>query len=179
MITDSELLIRKMIADDFPFMAKWLTDEKVLEFYEGRDNPHDLKKVQKVYGPKVEGNHYVTPCIIEVNETPIGYVQYYMLEEDGYESYGYSTDEVIYGIDQFIGETGYWGKGYGTRMVQAVVEYLFNVKKADRVVLDPQTWNERAIRCYEKCGFKKVKLLSQNEMYEGKLRDCYLMEKVR
>ena len=36
-----------------------------------------------------------------------------------------------------------------------MVAYLIEEKGADRIVMDPQTWNERAIRCYEKCGFEK------------------------
>ena len=41
---------------------------------------------------------------------------------------------------------------------------------------DPQAWNERAIRCYEKCGFKKVKLLPKHELHEGEYRDCWQIE---
>ena len=37
----NEIAIRLMQDDigDYQLMAKWLTDKKVLEFYEGRDNP--------------------------------------------------------------------------------------------------------------------------------------------
>jgi len=35
--------------------------------------------------------------------------------------------------------------------------------------------NFRAIRCYEKCGFVKVKLLSGHDFHEGKYQDCWLM----
>lgn len=44
------------------------------------------------------------------------------------------------------------------------------------VVMDPQTWNKRAIRCYEKCGIKKVKILPEHEFHEGRYRDCWLIE---
>ena len=79
-------------------------------------------------------------------------------------------------MDQFIGESTYWNKGVGTQLVSAMVAYLIEEKGADRIVMDPQTWNERAIRCYEKCGFKKVKLLPENELHEGEYRDCWLIE---
>ena len=81
-------------------------------------------------------------------------------------------------MDQFIGESTYWNKGIGTQLVRAMVAYLIEEKGADRIVMDPQTWNERAIRCYEKCGFKKVKLLPENELHEGEYRDCWLIEHV-
>ncbi|MEH1834506.1 MAG: GNAT family protein [Nostoc sp.] len=34
--------------------------------------------------------------------------------------------------------------------------------------------NPRAIRCYEKCGFVKVKLLPAHELHEGEYSDCWL-----
>ncbi|WP_309138169.1 GNAT family N-acetyltransferase [Priestia megaterium] len=49
-------------------------------------------------------------------------------------------------------------------------------KHSEKIVLDPQAWNQRAIACYEKCGFKKVKYLPKHEYHEGELRDCWLME---
>ena len=73
-------------------------------------------------------------------------------------------------------KSAYWNKGIGTKLVSSVVEYLIREKGADRIVMDPQTWNERAIHCYEKCGFEKVKLLPKRELHEGAYRDCWLME---
>ena len=32
-IVENEICIRTLIDDDFPLMLKWLTDERVLEFY--------------------------------------------------------------------------------------------------------------------------------------------------
>lgn len=84
--------------------------------------------------------------------------------------------EVIYGMDQFIGEVSYWNKGIGTKLISSVAEYLIREKGADRLVMDPQTQNQRAIHCYEKCGFEKVKLLPKRELHEGEYRDCCLME---
>lgn len=58
-----------------------------------------------------------------------------------------------------------------------MLEYLFDVKEARQVLIDPQVSNTRAIRCYEKCGFRKIKLLPRNELHEGEWRDCWLMGK--
>lgn len=57
-----------------------------------------------------------------------------------------------------------------------MIEFLLVQQKADRIVMDPQTRNERAIHCYEKCGFKKVRLLPKQELHEGIYQDCWLME---
>ncbi|MGN7401605.1 GNAT family N-acetyltransferase [Cytobacillus praedii] len=119
----------------------------------------------------------VNGCIIEYNEIEIGYIQYYQLDQETRHEYGYEGNrETIYGIDQFIGEPNYWNKGIGTLLVQSMVNFLMEQKQADMVVMDPQIKNARAIHCYEKCGFSKIKMLQKHELHEGEYRDCWLME---
>lgn len=48
-------------------------------------------------------------------------------------------------------------------------------KEAQYVMVDPQCRNIRAIHCYEKCGFKKSKIVEEHELHEGKLESCCLM----
>ena len=79
-------------------------------------------------------------------------------------------------MDQFIGEVDLWNRGLGTRAVLLLLTYLFRSEGARKVTLDPHADNFRAIRCYEKCGFRKVKLLPAHEMHEGANRDCWWME---
>ena len=44
------------------------------------------------------------------------------------------------------------------------------------MILDPHQDNVRAIKCYQKAGFRIIKSLPEHELHEGKMRDCYLME---
>lgn len=115
MILKNELLIRLMNDNDFEVMVKWLNDQSVLEFYE--EPPSNIDMVIKKYGPRVGGKHYVIPCIVEYKNEPVGYIQYYELQEVELKRYGYSANKNIYGIDQFIGETQLWAKGIGTAMI--------------------------------------------------------------
>lgn len=172
LIQNGNLKVRKLEKKDNHLLAKWLSDPSVLEFYEGRDNPFDLEKVNKVfYDP--EDNE--VKCIVEVDGNEIGYIQFYQLDDEEKKEYGY-FNENVYGTDQFIGEVKYWNKGIGTLLVTSMVKFLVEHKKADRVVMDPQTRNTRAIKCYEKCGFKKVKILLNRELHEGEYQDCWLIE---
>ncbi|KNF07145.1 acetyltransferase, GNAT family [Gottschalkia purinilytica] len=50
----------------------------------------------------------------------------------------------------------YINKGYGTDTILAMLDYYFNVMKMRTMYLDVAKHNKRAIRCYEKCGFKKI-----------------------
>ncbi|WP_371812344.1 GNAT family N-acetyltransferase [Sporosarcina sp. Marseille-Q4063] len=107
----------------------------------------------------------------------VSQVQFYEILEEEKDLYGYSDlKDVIYGMDQFIGEFAYWNKGIGTLLVSSIAKYLICEKGADRIVMDPRIQNERAIYCYEKCGFEKVMLLPKRELHEGAYRDCWLME---
>jgi len=169
------LVVRELVESDKEKLAKWLSDPRVLEYYEGRDRPHDIEMVTKhFYNRK---NEEITGCIVEYEGKEIGYIQFYPLEEDEKIEYGYAdSPETIYGTDQFIGEVSYWNKGIGKQLVSSMIDFLMREKGADRVVMDPQSWNARAIACYEKCGMKKVKLLPKHEIHEGELRDAWLME---
>jgi len=171
---NEKMLVRELGCSDKYLLSKWLSDPEILQYYEGRDNPFDVEKVEQKFFEEETG---ATRCIIEFEEVSIGYIQFYEVYGDERRTYGYEdSSEIIYGMDQFIGESTYWDKGVGTQLVRAMVAYLIEEKGADRIVMDPQTWNERAIRCYEKCGFKKVKLLPRNELHEGEYKDCCLIE---
>lgn len=171
---NDSLKVREIEEKDKHILARWLSDPQVLEFYEGRDNPFDLDKINEAfYSP--EDNE--VKCIVEFGGTEIGYIQFYQLDDETKKVYGYlNDDEKNYGTDQFIGEVEYWNKGIGTLLVTSIVTYLVKNKNADRVVMDPQIRNVRAIRCYEKCGFKKVKVLPKRELHEGVYQDCWLIE---
>jgi aminoglycoside 6'-N-acetyltransferase len=172
LFNNGNLQVRKLEEEDNILLAKWLSDPSVLEFYEGRDNPFDLDKVNEVfYAPEDEE----VKCIVKYDGNEIGYIQFYQLDNETKKEYGY-LDENVYGTDQFIGEIEYWNKGIGTLLVTSMIHFLIEGKKADIIVMDPQTRNTRAIRCYEKCGFNKVKILPKNELQEGEYQDCWLIE---
>ena len=174
LIRDRDLGLRLMRDDagDYARMAGWLTDDRVLEFYEGRDNPFPLARVIEEYSPRVLYTQAVTPCFLVWNDAPIGYLQYYPVVSVGAQDVAQS----IYGADQFIGEPGCWNRGLGTRAVSLLLSYLFSAKAAQAVVVDPHVDNLRAIRCYEKCGFKKIRILPRHELHEGVQKDSWLME---
>ncbi|WP_416149824.1 GNAT family N-acetyltransferase [Salipaludibacillus sp. HK11] len=169
---NKNLRVRKLEIKDNYLLANWLSDPTLLQFYEGRDNRFDLNKVNKVFYD-IDDNE--VKCIVEFDGNEIGYIQFYKLDDETKKEYGY-LDKNIYGTDQFIGEVEYWNKGIGTLLVTSMVKFLIEHKKADRVVMDPQTRNTRAIKCYEKSGFKKVRILPKHELHEGIYQDCWLIE---
>jgi RimJ/RimL family protein N-acetyltransferase len=53
-----------------------------------------------------------------------------------------------------IGEREYWGKGYGSDAMRVILRYAFIELNLHRVSLNVFEYNPRAIRSYEKVGFK-------------------------
>jgi len=53
-----------------------------------------------------------------------------------------------------IGERGYWGQGYGTDAMRLLLRYAFRELNLHRVTLGVFAYNPRAIRSYEKAGFR-------------------------
>ncbi|SEB49133.1 GNAT family N-acetyltransferase [Paenibacillus sp. GP183] len=166
--------VRTLTESDAVLLVQWLNDPAVLLYYEGRDRPHDEELVRRHFYEKRER---ITQCIVEKEGRPIGYIQYYPISEEERLEYGYAeAKERIYGMDQFIGETDCWNKGIGTELVSSMADFVITHEHADRIVMDPQTWNTRALRVYEKCGFVRVKILPQHEWHEGENKDCWLIE---
>jgi RimJ/RimL family protein N-acetyltransferase len=53
-----------------------------------------------------------------------------------------------------IGERDYWSKGYGTDAMRLIVQYGFIELNLRRISLGLHAYNERALKSYEKVGFK-------------------------
>ena len=68
----------------------------------------------------------------------------------------YKYDDNTYEYDLFIGEENYLNKGIGTIIVNKVNNYIYDKYKAKSIILRPFKRNIRAIKCYEKCGFKYI-----------------------
>jgi aminoglycoside 6'-N-acetyltransferase len=175
--SDGQVSIRKMLYqdDDFCLLHKWLNDRKVLSFIEGPNTRYTYEQIIEKYGSRAKGEHYVTPCIIEFNCVPIGFIQFYPLQDDEICDYGAKNNQPQYGLDIFIGQTDCWNKGIGTRALRLLIQYLFIEQGVADIYIDPQTWNIRAIKSYEKCGFKRVKVLKEHELFDGVYKDNLIM----
>jgi len=59
-------------------------------------------------------------------------------------------------IGIFIGDKKFWDKGYGTEAMALLMDYGFKALNLHNVMLRVFSFNERAIKCYEKIGFKTI-----------------------
>jgi len=79
----------------------------------------------------------------------------------------------VFGI--FIGDKDYWDKGYGTDTTRTLLRFAFGELGLNRVELEVYAYNPRAMRAYEKAGFRRDGVRRQALFREGKFHDIYLM----
>lgn len=79
----------------------------------------------------------------------------------------------------FIGDKNLWGKGYGTDAMKILIRFIFDQMNINKIKLKVFSFNERGIKSYEKCGFKKEGILRQEIFRNGKYYDDILMGLLR
>lgn len=74
-----------------------------------------------------------------------------------------------------IGERESWGKGYGTDAMNLILRYAFTELNLRRVTLNVFEFNQRAVRSYEKVGFRMEGRQRQAIQREGRRWDVLYM----
>jgi len=151
---------RLMREEDISLFHEWLQRPHVVEWW-GRDRTEpSLEETRAKYGPRVRERQSVCPYIALIEGRPIGWAQSYVALGAGDGWWEEETDPGVRGIDQFLCDADSLGQGLGTRMVTAFVTLIFSDPTVTRIQTDPSPENTRAIRCYEKSGFRVVKRIT-------------------
>jgi RimJ/RimL family protein N-acetyltransferase len=67
--------------------------------------------------------------------------------------YGIDRDKGQAELGIMIGDRDYWDRGYGADAVTALLEYVFEKTRLNRLYLKTLVDNKRAQKCFAKCGF--------------------------
>lgn len=143
---------RPLEASDLPMLFGWLHRPHLLRWW-GPAPTRD--EVREKYLPRIAGEEAAHPFVASLDGVPAGYVQWYAAGADP----GWWPDEPgagVVGIDQFLADGDRLDRGLGTAMVARFVALLFEDPGVTEVRLDPHPDNRRAIRCYEKVGFRRA-----------------------
>src|ERR1043166_1990831 len=145
---------KPLTESDLPLFCDWLHRPHVAEWWSG---PSSLKDVREEYLPCLSSTSSVHCFFAQLNEIPVGFIQSYNVVAQQSSSWWLDeTDPTAVGIDQFLADAENLGKGIGTEMVKQFVEFLFRDSAVTKIQTDPAPTNLRAIRCYEKAGFRRV-----------------------
>lgn len=74
-----------------------------------------------------------------------------------------------------LGAKRFWGRGFGTAAVDGFLAQVAERWAIEDVYLRVATWNRRAIRAYEKCGFRPAGILRAGHRRRDGLEDLLLM----
>ena len=79
----------------------------------------------------------------------------------------------------FIGEEEDRGKGYGVEAIELILSYGFRVLSLNNIMLKVFSFNERAIKAYEKVGFKEIGRRRKSYLINNKCYDEVYMDVIQ
>ena len=92
----------------------------------------------------------------------------------GLAHFNYIARSAVLGI--FIGDSDFRNNGYGTEAIRLLLEYGFKYLNLHSIRLDLLSINERAHKCYLKCGFKDTGCSREAIFLNGKYYDRLHMD---
>ena len=96
-----------------------------------------------------------------------------LIGELGLDVVNWSGRDAFVGLG--IGEIEYWGNGYGTDVMNVLLRFAFTEVNLRRVTLTVFEYNPRAIRSYEKAGFRHEGRVRKVLNKEGRRWDVLFM----
>ena len=160
MLRGERVILRPVQADDLDRLTEILGEPEVARWWGRYDATRVRDELIEVESDKVV-------YAIEADGEVIGLLQYY---EENDPDYRHAS------IDLFLA-TAWQGRGYGTEAIRVAARHLIEERGHHRLTIDPSATNERAIRAYEKVGFRRVGLMRRYERAsDGTWRDGLLMD---
>lgn len=171
MIRGERIYLRPAERSELSTFVRWLTDAEVTDGL-GIRAPFSLAMEEKWFEGMVErqgkSDYHFVICLLD-GDRPIGTAGLHGLNlEDGHAEFGIS-----------IGEKSEWNRGYGTDALNAICDFGFGHLRLERIDLHVYEDNARAIRSYEKAGFRLEGRLRHARFAEGRHSDVLLMALLR
>lgn len=145
---DAHIYLRSVEFFDFKLISKWFKNTDIMSNAFGLIADDDyINQISRDYYKEVSDtpqNAFI--IVLKPNNRPIGLMRFSLR--------GQKDPYAIIGI--LLGENRFLGKGLGTEAVGLVLKYFFEEKHVAYAELDTAIFNERAQRCFKKCGFETV-----------------------
>lgn len=158
-LTDGEIVLRQIKRSDAAAVLELLRQPGVAQWW----GPYDAQKLERDFFDPAWAYTY----LILVDGALGGVLQFHEVPDPDYRSAG---------VDVTLGDA-YQNRGLGTRALRRLISYLIAERGHHRITIDPATDNPRAIRVYEKVGFKPVGVMRRYERgIDGEWHDGLLMD---
>lgn len=172
MTISNNILFNNLEEKDLVLLHKWLNNPHVHQWYD-KDKHCTLEDIEKRYLPKITGEKPTQAYIIYYDSKPIGYIQTYKINDYPEYSKYVGANSNTAGLDLFIGESDYIGKGLGSEIIKSFLgQSVFTSDDINRCIVGPEPNNIRAIEAYKEAGFNHFKTVKLPDEAEPE----YLME---
>ena len=162
---EAGIYLRLMTWEDTDLIVAWRNSDAVRKNFIYRE-PFTRQGHEDWIRNMVETGKVVQTIICDLaSDRPLGCV--YIRDIDR------RHNKAEYGI--FIGEPDARGRGLGTAAAKLMLRYCFEEEKMHRIYLRALAGNNRAIRSYEKAGFRKEGCLKDDVCIDGKYCDIIWM----
>lgn len=130
-------MVRPATSDDVDLLVRWHAHPNVSYYWGGKAFTRD-EELDRLARPDVD------PYIVEADGDPVGYMQAW---------FGPTAD--LSGLDMFLIPSAR-GRGIGPDAARTLARYLVCEAGRTRVTVDPELWNDRAVRAWTRAGFRSV-----------------------
>lgn len=166
MFTSDRIQLRKVTKNDAAIYHRWRSNDKVMESTSLELDAYTMEDTER-FIQNITNSDASKSYIIQHREDnePIGIVLLVNIDLKNRNA------ECI--ID--IGNEDYWGLGYGTEAMKLLLGYCFLELNFHKVFLRVISFNDRAIKLYERLGFEKEGEQKEQLFRNGKWYGIILM----
>ncbi|MEN3010519.1 MAG: GNAT family protein [Candidatus Bipolaricaulaceae bacterium] len=168
MLSGENLRLRAIEREDIPRFVRWFNDPEVRRFLLMHEPLSRAREERWFEAYLARSDELILAIeVLEGNEwVHIGNI--------GLHRVDLKNRTAALGI--VIGEKAFWGQGYGREALRVLLRYAFFELGLHRVELETFAFNERALRCFEAVGFKRVGVRRQALFRDGAFHDVVLMD---
>ena len=144
-LTGNVVVLRRHVPENVAAFRRWYADPEIARLARYQPSPMRPDEIDRFFEARVVGPDALAMAVHEkATNRLIGTCAFSQLDGE--------NGSALYHIT--IGEADAWGHGYGTEATRLMLDHAFGTLGLHRVALAVFAFNERAIRSYEKVGFK-------------------------
>jgi RimJ/RimL family protein N-acetyltransferase len=162
------IVLREYRKEDLEPIRKWVNDPAVV------DNlsdiflfPNTLNNTEQFLNSMLEGKKEENGFVIAERQSEVYIGQIDLIKVDWKNRYAR--------LGIVIGVAEKRGQGYGAEAIRLIQSFVFERLNLNKLELDVHDYNQPAIRCYQKCGFKEEGRLRQIFYINGRYTDMIIM----
>lgn len=163
-IIGNKVYLSPMNSDDYLKYVEWLNNYEIAKGVDAVARVTSIDS-EKEWLAKATSEKYNFAIINKENDTLLGNISLMKIHDVN------RTAEL--GI--FIGDENYLSRGYGSEAIMLLLDFGFKYANLNNIMLKVFDYNKRAIKAYEKCGFKTFGVWKKSHYFNGEYSDEIFM----